>query len=84
MTRVYRLDVTYPPGTEPGSGWAPPDYEPPDFYDEDATRPWTWPRNKLFLSASGARARAELFRQYGATVVIVPSWPVIWPPETDQ
>lgn len=77
-TYVYRLDVTYPPGSLE-LGWAPPGWEPePGAYPpgEDYFR---WPANRLCLTATTAKRRADLFRKYGATVEIVRSKPVEWP-----
>jgi hypothetical protein len=78
MTRVYRLNVTYPPGSlEPG--WEPPGWTitGPNGYED---RPdFRWPRERLYLSRSGAKTGADLFRKYGAEVTIERSDPVTWP-----
>lgn len=72
--RVWRLDVTYPEGSDA------PDWEPanwiPTYDPED--RGFEWPRLRLYLSRSGAESRAKLLRGYGATVTVVGSEPVEW------
>jgi hypothetical protein len=42
-------------------------------------RGFRWPREHLYLSASGAHARAWLLRWFGATVDVEASDPVTWP-----
>lgn len=79
-TRVYRLDVTYPPGSLV-PGWEPAGWDPePAPYDEDRER-FRWPVNRLCLTPTTAKRRAALFRSYGAQVEIVPSKPIEWPAE---
>jgi hypothetical protein len=85
MTRVYRLAVTYPPGSLEW-GWEPPGWEPDEYritsgtdagaWDSEAFR---WPANRLCLSMGTAKRRAAIFRKYGAEVTIEPSDPVTWP-----
>lgn len=81
---VYRLAVEYPPGSLV-LGWAPAGWEPAtggydpvsgEPYDEDEFR---WPQVRPYLSASGAKRRAELLRKFGAEVTIRRSLPVEWP-----
>ncbi len=77
---VYRLIVTYPPNSRDGS-WEPPGYDGYDQLDEFGTgewRPFSWPANRLCLSATTAKRRADLFRKYGATVTVERSGPVTW------
>jgi hypothetical protein len=80
VIRVYRLDVTYPPGSQE-PGWEPDGWEPEVVYSYEGpdTLPFKWPRNQLCLSKTTAERRAALFRSYGAEVVIRPSAPVEWP-----
>ncbi len=77
--RLYRLDVTYPEGSD-AYDWEPPGWAPeysPDPYSDDR---FVWPTAKrLYTSKSGARTRARLLESYGATVRIVASEPVVWP-----
>jgi hypothetical protein len=84
--RVYRLDVTYPPGSlEPG--WEPPGWDPLETDTDWVVTPdddmaWAgWPKNRLYLSASSAQRRANRFRKYGATVEVERSELVLWPGE---
>jgi hypothetical protein len=83
---VYRLDVTYPPNSL-DLGWEPPGY---DGWDDPGGMngnrgewiPFSWPQNRLCLSAPTAKRRADLFRKYGAKVTIVRSAPIEWPEVT--
>jgi hypothetical protein len=87
-THVYKLVIEYPPGSlEPG--WEPPGWDPletdtdwvVDEYDEMR---WAgWPQNRLYLSRTGAKRRADLLRKYGAAVEVVQSLPVEWPLPAD-
>lgn len=76
-TYVYRLTVTLPPEA------ADPSWEPDCWADELESDEFRWPMNRLFLSASGAKQRAELLRKYGAEVTIRRSAPVVWPQDRD-
>lgn len=80
--RIWRLMISYPEGsTEPGwrpSGWAEQSLPARLRHGLRRTR-FRWPRERMFLSASGASRRAGLLRRYGATVDIQPSDPVTWP-----
>jgi hypothetical protein len=88
-TYAYRLRVTLPPEAadpswepEAWTGKLPPYPEggmPPEAL-EDGFR---WPRQRRFLSASGARKQASLFREYGAEVTIERSAPVTWPQDEE-
>jgi hypothetical protein len=85
VTRVYRLAVTLPEGSD-APGWEPPGWEPDDYRitsgpDAGAwdSHPFRWPANRLCLSPGTAKRRAAIFRKYGATVVIEASEPVTWP-----
>ncbi len=81
--RVYRLDVTYPPGSR-RPGWQPAGWEsrwaPGPIPDGEADY-FRWPAERRFLSRSGAMKRAALLRSYGAEVTVVASDPVTWPGE---
>lgn len=83
-THVYRLHVTYPPGSD-APGWAPPAWTA-DLREEPDTGavvevPFSWPAAHDYLSQSGANERAALLRIYGAEVVVKRSLPVQWPGE---
>lgn len=84
--RVYKLTVVYPEGShEPG--WRPACWSDPEFLAkldrkarrELAARAFRWPRERLFLSSSGAYGRANLLTWYGAEVQVIASDPVTWP-----
>lgn len=77
-TYLYRLDVTYPPGSLEW-GWEPENWDPGYSANPESDDTFRWPRNPLYMSASGARRRAQLFRKYGAAVAVVRSLPVEWP-----
>jgi hypothetical protein len=82
---VYRLNVTLPPEA------ADPSWEPRAWLEEMAPYPeegrnvegdeFRWPRQRRFLSESGAKKQAGLLRKYGAEVTIERSAPVEWPQE---
>jgi hypothetical protein len=82
---VYRLDITYPPGSEE-PGWQPEGWEPQEYqitsgpdagaWDSESFR---WPRERMYFSKSGAEGRADLFRKYGAKVTVRRSHSVTWP-----
>ncbi len=56
----------------------PEDWEP--GWSTYTPRPWPgWPAVKMYFSKSGAEARANLFRRYGASVQVIASKPVEWP-----
>lgn len=78
-TFVYRLDVTLPEGAHAWD-FAPENWQAPEWSgnpDEDSS--FRWPRyDRVYLSASGARTRADLLRSYGAKVEIVRSQEVKW------
>jgi hypothetical protein len=85
-TRVYRLVIIYPEGShEPG--WRPALWGNPEFLkalDRQArrslkSRKFRWPRERMFLSSSGAYQRAWLLRSYGAVAEVLASDPVTWP-----
>ena len=77
--RVYRLDITYPPGSR-ALGWAPEGWECPHEhgYDEGCAA-FSWPLERLYLSWDGAHKRAKLLRNHGAEVAVATSLPVQWP-----
>lgn len=84
--RVYQLDITYPEGShEPG--WRPDLWSDPAYLrslDKEQRRrlrraEFRWPRERMFLSSSGAYGRAWLLRAYGADVEVLASDPVTWP-----
>jgi hypothetical protein len=86
---VYRLDITYPPNSFPfredwDPAWHPNGYTPTPVNEmgrrwDLAIAAFEWPRERVFLSQSGAEHRADVFRQYGATVTVVRSNPITWP-----
>lgn len=79
-TYAYRLDVTYPEGSNE-RGWEPKDWD--GWADEGASRDpsiyFQWPSVKTYLSQSAAKRRADLLRKYGASIEIVRSEPIVWP-----
>jgi hypothetical protein len=84
---VYRLNVTLPPEAadpswEPGA-WLEelPSYPEGGMSPEALEDGFRWPRQRRFLSESGAKKQAGLFRKYGAEVTIERSAPVEWPQE---
>ena len=79
-THVYRLDITYPPGsTTPG--WEPEGWDDDEHNNSGENGWFRWPKERMFLSASGAENRAGLLRHYGAAVSIRRSKPVEWDKE---
>jgi hypothetical protein len=80
---VYKLDVTYPPHSRE-YGWEPPGWSAGeseayrDGYMPDDPGEFRWPRERLYLSRSGARIGADHFRRYGATAEIIRSERVTW------
>jgi hypothetical protein len=88
-TRVYRLDIVYPEGSRlPGwhpAAWTDPQYlrtlsrEQRREIRAALRRPFKWPRERLFLSSSGAYGRAALLRACGCDVEVQGSLPVEWP-----
>lgn len=88
-TRVHKIEIIYPEGCrEPG--WHPAVWTDPEYL-ATCTReqrreirrllrkPFRWPRERLFLSSSGAYHRAGLLRFYGAQARVAASDPVTWP-----
>jgi hypothetical protein len=81
---VYRLNVLYPPGSgEPG--WVPEAWPQvlaavKDRKRRNALRKrgFRWPRNHLYLSASGAYSRALMLTWLGASVEVQRSEEVTW------
>lgn len=81
---VYRLNVLYPPGSgEPG--WVPAAWPQVLAAVRDRKRRsalrkrgFRWPRNRLYLSASGAYRRASLLEWLGASVEVQRSEEVTW------
>ena len=85
---LYRLDVTYPPGSNE-YGWSPPGWDEDPTNDAveaetgaPYTAPFWWPTHHVYQSRSGAKKRADLLRKYGATVALIRSNPVTWPDAT--
>jgi hypothetical protein len=84
--RVYWLDIIYPEGSH-SPGWRPLLWSDPDYLQklsrkdrrDLARREFRWPRERRFLSSSGAYGRAWLLRAYGADVEVLASNPVTWP-----
>lgn len=81
-TYLYRLQVTYPEGTdwpwEP-EGWSEFAAERGLVDEDGGAVGFYWPAERTYLSRSGAEARAEAFRRWGATVEVQRSKPVEWP-----
>lgn len=85
---VYRLVVVLPElkNDEPDNwdeicrvrGWAA-STDQGDEYDGPGATTFSWPRRRLFFSATSARKRADYLRECGATVTIERSWPVTFP-----
>lgn len=81
---VYRLVIAYPPGSlKPG--WKPACWEDllagiADKRQRAAVRRrgFRWPRERLFLSSSGAYGRANLLMWFGAQVDVQQSEEVTW------
>jgi hypothetical protein len=84
--RIYQLVIMYPEGSA-APGWRPAMWSDPDYLrrlSRKARRElgkagFRWPRERRFLSASGAYDRAWLLRFYGAEVIVERSDPVEWP-----
>ena len=75
---LYRLDVEYPPADFENDAmreWVA---------DHEQNLPWPsrfhWPSARMYLSRTAAHGRADLLRSYGATVTVVRSHPVTFPP----
>lgn len=77
MRYVYRLDIVYPKGSRE-YGWEPETWQRSPNADPDYDPSFRWPRERLYLSRSGADQRAMVFRHYGAKVTVVRSQPVEW------
>jgi hypothetical protein len=85
VRRLYRLVIVYPDGSDV-PGWRPACWSDPAFLAkltrkarrELARTEFRWPRERLFLSSSGAHRRAMLLHWYGAAVAVRPSDPVTW------
>jgi hypothetical protein len=83
-TRVYRLIITYPPGSENGSGFRPYGWEdilsrlPYRARRKELKRGFRWPAERKFLSSNAAYRRAHLLEFYGAHVLVQASTPVSW------
>jgi hypothetical protein len=85
IVHVYRLEVEYPPGSD-APGWVPACWgemlaSVRDRAERRALRRrgFRWPRERMYLSASGAWSRAALLTMFGATVFVDASDPVTWP-----
>lgn len=82
--RVFRLEITYPEGSRL-PGWVPERWEswlrslPPLKRRRVRKAGFRWPRERMFLSSSGAYDRAALLRAFGAEVQVLRSDPVTWP-----
>jgi hypothetical protein len=85
--RVCALKIIYPEGSH-ASGWYPPKWDDPKYLKSmprkmrrqvpRMKREFRWPKEKLYLSRSGANSRAWLLRAYGAEVEVLGSDPVTW------
>lgn len=78
--RVYALTYTRPAGSrEPG--WVPPDWHEialSHYWSRDP-EDFRWPRDRMYLSYSGACKRASLLARLGCTDVhVVASEPIRW------
>jgi hypothetical protein len=73
-TFVYRLNVSFPRGTGPGTGWQPGNWEPSYPGQE-----FSWPPRRSYVSWTGAQARKRLLESWGATVTVSVSDPVTFP-----
>jgi hypothetical protein len=73
---AYRLVVEYPAGVD---ALNPPHLWLEDRSEED-TGEWYfgWPRDRRYLSYSGAKKRADLLRRYGCVVGIQRSERIEW------
>jgi hypothetical protein len=87
--RVYRLLIAYPAGSD-DPDWTPACWGEMLAAVKDRTerrslrrRGFRWPRERMFLSASGAWSRAALLTMFGAQVTVQPSEPVTWWEDTD-
>jgi hypothetical protein len=86
--RVYAIEISYPEGSgEPG--WYPARWTDPEYLKTLTGKqrreirallrePFKWPKERLFLAASGAHGRAWLLRFYGAQAEVRSSDPVTW------
>ena len=63
------------PNPDPFGPVGPPE-GPPRF---DPNHWPGWPVNRAYFSRKAAEARADRFREYGATVTVEASDPVVWP-----
>jgi hypothetical protein len=87
---VWYLEITYPAGSR-APGWRPASWSDSEFLarlSRKARRQlrkaeFRWPRERLFLSSSGAYDRAWLLRAYGAKVTVYRSFMVLWPGTDD-
>lgn len=84
-TYLYRLDVTYPPGSDEPD-WAPSGWGADESHWEQeadtgaaGVAPFVWPRARTYMSRAAALRRAALLESYGATVAVCRSLPVVWP-----
>jgi hypothetical protein len=94
---VYWLDITYPDGSQNGSGYRPYHWDeiieslPRRLRRKARKQGFRWPRERMFLSHSSAYQRAYWLEYLGARVDVHRSNPVTWPawpepeadPETD-
>lgn len=95
---LYRVRVlSFPEGShrpcewddeqcEPVEGWAPPGWRPEGRYVEMlGTSDFVWPvTNKVYMSRTTAKKRAELLISYGATAIVERSSRITWPEGEDQ
>lgn len=72
---VYRLNIKFPPGSDQ-PGWRPADYDTTWLPEDADLRVFSWPKRRLYLSASAAEKRAAMLRRWGCTVGIDRSAPV--------
>jgi hypothetical protein len=89
--RVYSLEIDYPEGSD-APGWRPALWDDPKYLaglprEERRAlrkREFRWPRERHFLSSSGAYGRALLLSAYGCLVTVRRSDAVTWPERPDD
>lgn len=66
---------------QPVPGWQPAGWRPEGRYVEImGTSEFVWPvTNKVYMSRTTAKKRADLLESYGATAVVERSSRIVWP-----
>lgn len=81
---VYRLEISYPEGSD-APGWLPPRWDqyvrklPLRTRRKVRRTGFRWPRERMFLSSSGAYGRAAQLIRFGCDVEIIRSDAVSFP-----